>query len=245
MSNISIFKKIFFISTVAMLLACGDNSVSTDNAELAPNEPDVNVPVQVDKKKQIDSEKEIQRQKLEAKKEALQNPNWVPVSNLPAEWTGLYQKECKIGGPEGSHFFEYQNHETNMIYYFAHISYPPSLNKKPKANVYPVTYKVWQNDNWPDHYLLFGQDSFMQLLREDGWVKGMHQTLDGQPWDIAQHMQTKYRETDVVRWAADVHEDEDYGSHPPCDPKLAQPWQGQVFKTREGRSLTLQQAMGQ
>ena len=144
---------------------------------------------------------------------------------------------------EDSHFFEYQNSDNNTVYHFTYITSPPSVNEKPKAIVYPITYKVWQNKNRPEHYLLFGQHSFSQVLLEEGWMRGLYQTLDGQPWDTSEHWQTKYKETDAVRWAVNVHEYKDYGSRPPCDQKLAQPWTGQVFKTQSGQSLTLQKAM--
>jgi len=189
------------------------------------------------------TQEEIITQKVDTKFEALKNPDWISVSNLPNDWSGLYQKDCKIGGPENSHFFEYRNGDSNTVYHFAYIVFPSSLNKKPDAKVIPITYKVWQNEKWPEHYLLFGQDTYSQILLKDGWAKGMHQTIDGQPWDISQHWETKYRETDVVRWAVNLDNHEDYGSRPPCDQKLAKPWAGQVFKTKAGKSLTLQKIM--
>lgn len=207
--------------------------VEKDTVETSTKQEIAPVPMQAD----------LAAEKAAIKREAMLNPDWVPVSNMPREWSGLYQKDCKIGGPEGSHFFEYKNHQTNTEYNFIHIVYPPSLNKKPKADVYPVSYKVWQNSKWPDHYLLFGFESFSQALLEEGWVRGIHQTLDGEAWDIGSHMQTKYRETDVVRWAADLKKRKDYGSRPPCDTKLAQPWTGQIFKTKSGQALSLQKVM--
>ena len=184
-----------------------------------------------------------EQQKDAGKKAALQNPNWSQVANLPAEWSGLYQKDCVIGGPEKDSFFTYRDHAKNTEYYFSYIIFPPALNKEAKADVYPITYQVWQNANWPTHYLLFANGGFSQVIIEDGWARGLHQTLDGKVWDINYHFDTKYKPTDVVRWGVDVNTQEDYGSRPPCDSKLAQPWQGQAFQVKSGGTLTLQEIM--
>ncbi len=234
-------QKISIIAILGLitLVAC-EQGTKTNPATTSFPEATTEAAINVSGKQAKD---EIQTQELAVKNNALKSPEWVSVPNVPNEWSGLYQKNCKIGGPEDSHFFEYKNQNNNTVSYFAYVTFPPALNKKPKATVYQVKYQVWQNEKWPDHYLLYGLDSYLQFLLEDGWAHGLHQTLDGQKWDIAQHMQTKYRNTDVVRWAANIDEDEDYGSTPPCDPKLAQPWTGQVFKTKDGKSLTLQKVM--
>jgi len=227
MLNLLFRKKLVGFLIVAALAGCGQES-EEDFITTVPSVP---------------TQEDIDAQKAVTKFEALKNPDWISVSNLPNEWSGLYQKDCKIGGPEDSHFFEYRNSNNNTVYHFAYIVFPSSLNKKPDAKVIPITYKVWQNKNWPKHHLLFGQDSYQQVLVQDGWATGLHQTLDGEPWDLTEHWQTQYRETDAVRWAVNLDVGEDYGSRPSCDPKLAKPWAGQVFKTEAGKSLTLQKVM--
>ena len=178
-----------------------------------------------------------------ARTKALANPDWAQVSNLPTSWGGLYQPDCKIGGPETLSFFNYRNADTNSQAYFNYIPFPAALNKAPNATVVPITYKVWQNKNWPDHYLLFAQNSYSQIIISEGWAKGAHQSLDGQPWDSMVNYMTKYKPSDAVRWSVDINNTEDYGSRPPCDLKLAQPWSGQVFITKSGQPYTLQQFM--
>ncbi len=187
--------------------------------------------------------KEIAGQNTNTWQTALQSPDWVLAETLPAQWSGLYQEDCAIGGPEKTSFFTYNNHLQNTQYHITYIVYPPSLGKKPKAEIYPFTFKVWQNKNWPQHYLLFTADSFTQILIEDGISRGLHQTLDGSPWNSTANYQTRYKPTDAVRWAVDIENQEDYGSHPPCDPKLAQPWSAQIFKTKSGKSFTFKDIM--
>ena len=174
----------------------------------------------------------------------MQTPDWAPHDSLPPEWGGLYAKDCIIGGPEDSYFFTVRNSKTNTRYEFIHITYPPSLNKKPKAEVYTLPAQVWQNKNNPDHYLLYSAKSFRQILVKDGWSRGLHQTLDGKEWDIMANGMTKYKPTDAIRWGAYLDINEDFGSRPPCDAKLAQPWTGVKFKTKSGKSYTLDQIMG-
>lgn len=186
---------------------------------------------------------ELADQAITKRNTALLTPDWTLAETLPEEWTGLYQEDCAIGGPEKTSFFTYNNHLQNTQYHFTYIVYPPSLNKTPKAEVYPFTFRVWQNKNWPQHYLLFTTDSFTQILIEDGISQGLHQTLDGQPWDSTANYQTKYKSTDVMRWAVDIENREDYGSRLPCNPNLAQPWSNEVFKTKSGKSFTLKDIM--
>lgn len=214
---------------IALLNGCGEN---TELAEATNEAAEASV-----------IEKEIVTQDRDKRQTALQTPDWVLSETLPAEWTGLYQEDCAIGGPEKTSFFTYNNHLQNTQYHIAYIVYPPSLNKKPKAEIYPFTYKVWQNKNWPQHYLLFTTDSFTQILIEDETSRGLHQTLDGSPWDSTANLEIRYKPTDAVRWAADIKNQEDYGSRPPCNSKLAQPWGTQIFKTKSGKSFTLKDIM--
>jgi len=230
MLNLAFKKNIIGLLIVSALSGCEKNTPVNESGSFANIIKDA-------------TQEEIDTQKLSTMTEALKNPEWVSVSNLPNEWSGLYQKECKIGGPEDSNYFEYRNSKNNTVYHFSYTVFPSSLNKRPMAEVLPITYKVWQNENWPEHYLIFAQQSYSQLLLEDGWVKGVHQTLEGQPWDINRHWETKYRETDFVRWAVNFDEQDDYGSRPPCASKLTKPWIGQVFKTKDGQSLTIQKVM--
>lgn len=234
------------------LSACGGNS---DDGVAAKAEAQAAIAAQevaVAKAAKIEEERLEEAAKAEAAekqaaqaRDALQNPDWAEHDNLPPEWGGLYEKNCKIGGPEDTNFFAYRDAKTNTNYEFLYITYPPSLKKRPKAQVIPMKAKVWQNRKNPDHYLLYSTESFSQRLVKDGWTHGLHQTLDGQKWDITAHMMTRYKPTDAVRWGAYLDNPKDYGSTPPCNPKLAQPWAGQVFKTQAGKAYTLQGIMGQ
>lgn len=189
------------------------------------------------------SKDKISNQDINKRLTGLQNPDWTIVETLPAEWTGLYQKDCEINGPEKTSFFTYNNHLQNTQYHITYIVFPTSLDRKPKAEIYPFTFKVWQNKNLQDHYLLFAEGGFSQILIEDGISRGLHQTLDNQPWDLMANFETRYKPTDTVRWATDIDNPEDYGSRPPCDQKLAQPWDGQIFKTKSGTPFTLKDIM--
>ncbi len=223
------------------LMACGQTTPTSKNKASDTAQPQEN------SKRDVDVKNTALEQKT-ARLDALQNPDWVKTATLPKEWSGLYQKDCDIGGPEKPSFFEYRDHNTNIEYIFAYIPYPPSLNKKPKAEVYPITAQVWQNKNLTDHYLLFKNGTFSQILIEDGptpqdrpWSRGLHQTLDGKVWDINQNYMTDYKVTDAVRWAVDTTNTEDYGSRPACPLKLAEPWAGQSFKGKDGNTYSLAQ----
>lgn len=182
--------------------------------------------------------------KSDYKLKALENPDWVSIDTLPPEWGGLYQKDCVIGGPEKSNFFDYHDAKTNMVYYFTYVVYPKNLNRAPIATFVEIPATVWQNETYPDHYLLFQEGGFSQIVIADGWSKGQFQKLDGQAWDSTEHFATRYKTTDAVRWSVDTSRSEDFGSRPPCSDTLAQPWAGQVFKSKSGKSVRLTDLVG-
>lgn len=179
---------------------------------------------------------QIERQ-AEFRKTALQNPQWTKTDRLPSEWAGLYAKDCYMAGPEDNRFFKIQDSQNNTQYYFSYIVFPPATGHKDKADVVVVTYDVWQNATWKDHYLLFGQESFSQILIENGHSIGQHQMLDKRPWDSLAHISTKYRVTDNSRWSVDVNNPEDYGSRKACDLKLAEPWLDIGFKNKKNGKI--------
>lgn len=225
---------IIFTTTLALtvqLSACGNPPDSSDSAASLET-------VKTEAPQQTEADKRAQEQAA-LKRQALESPEWVEVETLPNEWAGLYAKNCLMAGPEESRFFNVRDARNSTQYYFSYVVFPPATGHKDEAKVVTVDYKVWQNQAWPDHYLLFGQDSFSQILIENGQSVGQHQTLDGRPWDMLVNLTTKYRATDKSRWAVDLNNSKDYGSGPACDLKLTEPWQDIRFKTKSGKQMSL------
>lgn len=221
----------FYLCILALLAfaACSDN-VNTPQSETAPS-PD-------------QTQASAPRDQTQLREAALTSPEWIPVDSLPQEWGGLYTQDCVMAGPEGNGFFDYRNAQNGHEYLFSYIVFPKSTGRKPQARAVKFTYSAWQNAAWPAHYLVFDSSkSFKQIETRDGRAFGLHPTLDGEPWEMFEHIDTQYRQTDTSRWAVDIDNTEDYGSTPACDPKLATPWFDVVFETQTGETISLKTVM--
>ena len=123
-----------FVVAVA-LSACGDSASQKAEATQAREAAQAAQDAAQQKETAKAAAIEEARNRVAKKRNGMQTPEWAPYDSLPPEWGGLYAKDCIIGGPEDSYFFTVRNSKTNTRYEFIHITYPPSLNKKPKTEV--------------------------------------------------------------------------------------------------------------
>lgn len=173
---------------------------------------------------------------------ALLNPVWVKSDTLPNAWAGFTTQDCVAAGPDTTHFFDFRDAKVPGEYMFSYVVFPTSLQREPEAKVVALRYEVWQNQKWPDHYLLYDNTkSFKQIEIQGATFTGLHQTLDGKPYDALANLDAEYDASDRGRWAVDVENEEDYGTEPACDEALADVWLDVQFNVHDAGELTLRE----